>query len=103
MIIRQKRQSESRNIKKMANMVIDSVRALEKEMVEAMNSALTEKKDELIREAGFEKLIEKKSEFEEDFSKMEKGITDLLKMENIEEYLDFVDENNPKSYLNQEG
>ena len=34
---------------------------------------------------------------------MEKGVSDLLRMENIEEYLDFVDEDSPKSYLNKEG
>ena len=79
------------------------VKALEREKISKLENDLASKKSELVSSLGTKALLRKKEGFESDFSKMEKGISDLLQMQNIEDYLGFVDENHPKSYLNKEG
>ena len=93
-LIAEKRSNEVRNIKSFIKQLTDLVKGVEKDLLTNLDVALSYKKQKIQEYLTFEDLLGKRDKYMRSVDGMTLGLEDLFNLENVENYIPFVDPNN---------
>ena len=79
------------------------MKTVEKDLISNLEVAINFKKNKLLESLSFGELISKKNDFMENVDTMTVGLESVFNLENIEQYIPFIDPNDSHSYVLEEG
>jgi hypothetical protein len=83
--------------------LVQTIKNSEKTLLVQLDASLRARKEKLLKELQLAVLRKRVNDYYGEIEQISQGAADIFRLDNIDRYIDYVDENNPRSYVNKEG
>jgi hypothetical protein len=83
--------------------LVQTIKNSEKTLLVQLDASLRARKEKLLKELQLAVLRKKVNDYYGEIEQISQGAADIFRLDNIDRYIDYVDENNPRRYVNKEG